>query len=231
MAAENIIKEQGLSLRKAYITKAIILSGMKKINKINKFVKYLYVHFSDSFTSERLIAEMTVKNKNSSNVSNPEVIFAQPSSYDISRIKRICHELQSDKSISRVFLGDDSIKVTLNKNNPEDKNEKPRKIHVRNFSDLDKLRKDVVAKNSHVSSRVFYNKNYWDQKYGSNSFKNVTYQPEKRKAEDDPDIIIESPNSTKKHKRSSLVTSQQKTKNSNDDSQNCSFMSLGDNDS
>lgn len=167
MTAENIIKEQGLSLNRSYITKAIILSGMKKINNVRKFIKYLYVHFSDSFTSERLISEMIQKNKNSSQRNSPDVIFTQPSSYDINRIKRICIELQSDKSISKVYVGDDSIKVTLNKKNPNDADEKPKKVHVRNYSDLDKLRKDVSAKEAHIATRTFYNKNYWDNKYGT----------------------------------------------------------------
>lgn len=100
--AEKIIKDQGLSLGRAYITKAFILSGMKRINNVNKFTNYLYIHFSDSFTSERLIMEMIKKNKQQSN--GPNVIFSQPTSYDINKLKRICHDLQSDGSVSKVFL-------------------------------------------------------------------------------------------------------------------------------
>jgi len=227
VTAEKIIKEQGLSLRRAYITKAIILSGMKKINKVNKFIKYLYIHLSDSFTSERLIAEMIAKNKNSANHTNPEVIFTQPSSYDINKIKRICHELQSDKSVNKVFLGEDSIKVTLNKNNPDDVNEKPKKIHVRNFSDLDKLRKDVSAKNSHINSRVFYNKDYWNQKYGNDT--NAKSQTEKRKAEEDLNITAESPSGSKKKKYS--TRSRNEVLNQNVNSQEYSSSSMADNES
>jgi hypothetical protein len=71
--AETIISEQGLSLQKAYIAKAMVLSGMKRVNNSNRLTKYLYIHFSDSFTAERLMQEMTVKNKNSSNKQSPEV--------------------------------------------------------------------------------------------------------------------------------------------------------------
>ncbi|KAL7035439.1 hypothetical protein ACKWTF_008368 [Chironomus riparius] len=178
---EKIIKEQGLSLGRAYVAKAIILSGMKRINNFNKFTKYIYVHFSDSFTSERLIMEMISKNKKSSNKSNPDAIFTQPSSYDVNKIKRICHELQSDKAVSKVFIGDDSIKVTLNKADPSDLNEKPKKIHVRNFSDLDKLRANITANNHHIPSRTFYNKDYWQKKYPRDTLS-------KRKADDSMEL-------------------------------------------
>lgn len=186
---EKIINDQGLSLGRAYITKAIVLSGMKRINNINKFTKYIYVHFSDCFTSERLIMEMIGKNKKSSNKNNPDTIFTQPTSYDVNKIKRICHELQSDKSVSKVFLGDDSIKVTLNKDDPSNQNEKTRKVHVRNFTDLDKLRVNVTAKNHHIPSKIFYNKDYWQKKYPRDGI-------QKRKASDS--IELDDP---KKQKR------------------------------
>lgn len=176
--AEKIIKEQGLSLQRAYITKAILLSGMKRINNVNKLTKYLYVHFSDSFTAERLITEMISRNKSLGN--QPNVIFTMPSSYDIQKVKSICNELRTDGFISKVFLGDDSIKVTLNKNDPNDNNEKPRKIYVRNYSDLDKLRKNVSATNHHIPSRTYYNKN-WNQNW------QTSQKREKRKADDSYD--------------------------------------------
>ena len=69
-----------------------------------------------------------------------------------------------DGSVSKVFLGDDAIKVTLNKKNPNDPNEKIKKVHVRNFTDLDKLRKDVKSKNYRVPTRTFYNSEYWKQR-------------------------------------------------------------------
>ena len=175
--SEKIITEQGLSLERAYITKAILLSGMKRINNVNRLTRYLYVHFSDSFTAERLIVEMIMKNKQS-NSSQPNVIFTQPSSYDIRKVKNICHQLQSEGNVSKVFLGDDSVKVTLNKKNPDDINEKATKVHIRNFSDLDKLRKNTSAADHHIPSRTYFNKN-WSQNR-STSKKN-----EKRKADDD----------------------------------------------
>lgn len=199
----KIISECGLSLGKAYITKSIILSGMKKINNVSKFVKYLYVHFSDAFTSERLIIEMIQRNKNLSNPKQPDYIFAHPTSYDINKIKNICNELRFDGSVSKVFLGDDSIKVTLNKNNPNDANELSRKVHVRNFSDVDKLRRDVGAKNSEISTRIFYNKDYWARKYSSGGRKSN----DKRKAVEDP---IDSPTSSiKKQRRARPYENQQ----------------------
>lgn len=162
--AEKIITEQGLSLNRAYITKAYVLSGMKRINNINKFTRYMYIHFSDSFTSERLIMEMIQNNKKDTNSRHPDVIFSQPTSYDIRRVKSICHDLQADGSISKVFIGDDSIKVVLKKENPNDANEKPKKRYIRNFCDIDALRKDVSAKNSHVPTKTFYNSEYWKEK-------------------------------------------------------------------
>ncbi|KAL7011550.1 hypothetical protein ACKWTF_014317 [Chironomus riparius] len=207
--AEKIIKDNGLSLGRAYITKATILSGMKRINTVNKFTKYIYVHFSDSFTSERLIMEMINKNKKSANMKNPDVIFNQPTSYDINKIKRICHELQSDKSVSRVFLGDDSIKVTLNKSNPADINEKTKKIYVRNFSDLDTLRANVSAKSHNIPSRTFYNKNYWEQKYPANG------SNQKRKAADSIEIVECSPNDSKKQRCMGNNSRSTKTSNRN----------------
>lgn len=164
---EKLIQDQGLSLGHAYIAKAVVLSGMKKINQVNKFTRYLYVHFSDAFTAERLISEMISKNKKSTSSKNPDIIFTQPTSYDIRRVKNICHELQNDGTISKVFLGDDAIKVTLNKKDPNDANEKLKKVYIRNFSDLDNLRKNNNAKNSHVPSRSFYNSDYWKNKYAA----------------------------------------------------------------
>lgn len=192
--ANQIISECGLSLEKAYISKAVILSGMKKINNVNKFVKYLYVYFSDTFTAERLMMEMIHKNKKSSNPKQPNFIFTQPSSYDINRVKNICNELRQDGSISKVFFGDDSIKVTLNKQNPNDKNEVAKKFHVRTFSDIDTLRNKVRAKNFKIPTKMYYNKDYWNKKYPDSKSGEKT---EKRKAIDDP----ETPPSNKKKPR------------------------------
>ncbi|KAL7049585.1 hypothetical protein ACKWTF_003778 [Chironomus riparius] len=233
--AEKIINDQGLSLGRAYITKAIILSGMKKINNVNKFTNYLYIHFSDSFTSERLIMEMIKKNKQ--NANSPDVIFSQPTSYDINKLKRICHDLQFDGSVSKVFLGDDSIKVTLNKSNPSDPNEKPKKVHIRNFSNLDKLRKDISSKNCNVPTRTFYNSDYWSQKINtpsSSKRKHVSkvIVNEKRKPDDDIHPHTTNSGTSKKQK----INSQSVTNATDNDvmdineSINSSFSSLQDND-
>lgn len=196
--AEKIIKDQGLSLGRAYITKAIILSGLKKINNINKCTKYLYIHFSDSFTSERLIMEMITKNRNGQKGS-PDVFFSQPSSYDIRKLSSICHDLRSDGSVSKVFHGDDAIKVTLHKKDPLDPNEKVKKVHVRNFADLDKLRKDVGSKSCNISTRTFYNKEYWTHKKSHQGIKR------RRKADedktDDETFIHSTSSSTKKQRK------------------------------
>ena len=229
--AEKIIKEQGLSLGKAYITKAVILSGMKRINNINKFTKYIYVHFSDSFTAERLIMEKIARNKQSSNQNNPDAIFTQPSSYDVNKIKRICHELKADKSVSKVFIGDDSIKVTLNKDDPSDMNEKPKKIHIRNFSDLDRLRTNISGKSHHIPSKTFYNKDYWQQKYPRQETKrklnDADYPTEKRRAPDSAEIEESSPNDPKKQRRFLNKSSSHNDINGNtrDDNSNASFAS------
>ena len=209
--ANKIISECGLSLGKAYITKSIILSGMKKISGVNKFIKYLYVHFSDAFTSERLIMELIQKNKKSANPKQPEYIFAQPTSYDINKVKNVCNELRFDGSVSKVFLGDDAIKVTLNKKDPNDANEVPRKVYVRNFADVDKLRKDVVAKNNEIPTKIFYNKDYWTRKYPSAGRKSN----DKRKAVDDPQY--DSPTSSiKKQRRGHNSHTSQGDEESND---------------
>jgi len=222
--AEKIIKDQGLHLGRAYITKAIVLSGMKKINNNNKLTKYLYIHFSDSFTSERLIMDMIKKNKNS-NSSSPDVIFSQPSSYDIRRLQSICHDLKSESSVSKVFLGDDAIKVTLNKKNDDDPNEKPKKVHVRNFADLDKLRKDVMSKNCNVSTRTYYNSEYWTKK--NSNFSNKR----RRKAEDE----IHSQPTSSNHKKQKRFLPNRVSTNDNggaeSDSINSSFNSAHDNES
>ena len=193
--ANKIISECGLSLGKAYITKSIVLCGMKKINGANKFIKYLYVHFSDAFTSERLIIEMIQRNKNSTNPKQPDYIFANPTSYDINKVKNICNELRIEGSVSKVFLGDDSIKVTLNKKDPNDANEVPKKVHVRNFADVDKLRKDVDAKYNEIPTKIFYNSDYWTRKYPSTGRKTN----DKRKAVEDPQY--DSPTSSIKKQR------------------------------
>lgn len=231
--AEKIIKDQGLSLGRAYITKAIILSGMKRINNINRLTNYIYVYFSDGFTSERLMTEMIKKNKQSSNVNNPDIIFTQPSSYDVNKIKRICHELQNDKTVSKVFLGDDSIKVTLNKTDPNDLNERPKKFHVRNFSDLDKLRSNVSAKNNHIPSRTFYNNDYWQNKYPQQENKRkekrklceINFSKEKRRADDSLEINEPSPSSRKQRRLSDKPPQKDKSRNTRDDSMNASFTS------
>jgi hypothetical protein len=193
--ASQIITECGLSLRNAYITKSLVLSGMKKINNVNKFIKYLYVHFSDAFTTERLIIEMIQINKRSANPKQPDYIFSQPTSYDINKIKNVCNELRLDGTVSKVFLGDDSIKITLNKKDPNDVDEIPKKVHVRNFADIDKLRKDIRAKNNEIPTRIFYNKNYWMQKYPVDRKKSN----DKRKADEDPHFA--SPTSSNKKQR------------------------------
>jgi len=209
--ASKIISECGLSLGKAYITKSIILSGMKKINNVNRFIKYLYIHFSDAFTSERLIMEMIQNNKKLANPKQPDFIFTQPTSYDINKVKNVCNELRFDGSISKVYLGDDSIKVTLNKKDPNDLKEIPKKVYVRNFSDIDKLRKDVQAKNNEIPTRIFYNKNFWTQKYSSVDKK----KSDKRKADDDP--LYDSPtSSTKKQRRVPARQQMQVDEESND---------------
>lgn len=223
--ANKIISECGLSLGKAYITKSIILSGMKKINHVNKFIKYLYVHFSDAFTSERLIMEMIQRNKNSTNPKQPDFIFAHPTSYDINKVKNVCNELRFDKAVSKVFIGDDSIKVTLNKKNPNDPNEIPRKVHVRNFCDVDKLRKDIAAKNSEIPTRIFFNKDYWTRKYSSGGRKSN----DKRKAVDDPQY--DSPTSGIKKQRKVHAGQNMEVDEKSDDSFDTSKNTVQENDS
>lgn len=222
--AEKIIKDQSLHLGRAYITKAIVLSGMKKINNMNKYTKYLYIHFSDCFTSERLIMEMIKKNKNE-NSSSPDVIFSQPSSYDIRRLKSICHDLQSEGSVSKVYLGDDAIKVTLNKKNADDPNEKPKKVHVRNFADLDKLRNDVRSKNCNVSTRTYYNSEYWAKKNHHSGTKR------RRKSEDDFQSQPTSSNSKKQKRFLPNPATTNDNEGAENESINSSFNSANDNES
>lgn len=222
--ANKIISECGLSLGKAYITKSIILSGMKSINKVNKFIKYLYVHFSDAFTSERLIMEMIQKNKISTNPKQPDYIFAHPTSYDINKVKNVCNELRFDGKVSKVFLGDDSIKVTLNKRNPNDVNEVAKKVHIRNFSDVDKLRKDVVARSSEIPTRIFYNKDYWSRKYPAPGRRSN----DKRKAVEDPQC--DSPTSSIKKQRRAHANQNQHRDNESNDSYDTSSNTMQEND-
>jgi hypothetical protein len=167
---------------------------------------------------------MIQRNKNLANPKQPDYIFAHPTSYDINKIQNICNELRLDGTVSKVFLGDDSIKVTLNKNNPNDVNELPRKVHVRNFSDVDKLRREVAAKNSEISTRIFYNKDYWARKYPSGGRKSN----DKRKAVDDPQ---DSPTSSIKKQRRARPNRNMQCDNKSIDSHDTSNDTVQENDS
>lgn len=171
LEVEKIFNAYNLDLKKAYITKAYTLTGLKRINNQQKFVKYIMVQFSDNATSERLVSEMIKQNKSNAS-KNPKHIFGIPSSYDMRKVFNVCNDLRQKGLIDQVNYGDDSIKVTLPKLNGE----KQKPVHVRGYKDLDKLRLNINDPNSHFPTRTFYNKDYWKDKYAKiNTNNNNTY--------------------------------------------------------
>jgi hypothetical protein len=158
--AENIITSKGLSLGKAYIANAFILTGMKKINGQQKFVKYIHCQFNDNATSERLVSEMVKINKSKAN-ETPDYFFCVPTTYDMRKVMNICNELRNSGLVARTYYAEDSVKVLL----PAVDGAKPKRVFVRNHNDIDKLRDLVKDPNVKTASRVFYNKDYWSQKY------------------------------------------------------------------
>ena len=87
-----------------------------------------------------------------------------PSSYEMRKVMSVCRELKTDENIANVFYAQDSVRVMMKKNDPNDKDEIPKKFDVTNLHEVDKMRKKFLMKNADIPAKQIFNRDYWAKK-------------------------------------------------------------------
>ncbi|CAG9800215.1 unnamed protein product [Chironomus riparius] len=179
--ATKILNELKLSLGSSKI-----VSGETRFEKRNlfgpaRFIKHIVVTFNDFVTAERILSDfLMMKKKNTKDSANKDGqnTFASsslndkyyleiPSTYEMRKIMSVCRELKNEEDIEKIVYGPESVKAIMKRKNKDDTNEIPKKYEVRNFTQIDNMRKKFNMKFSDIPSKQIYTKEYWQKKNDS----------------------------------------------------------------
>lgn len=182
--ANKILKELNLSINPAKIVGADTRFEKRNLFGPPRFIKLIVLTFNDFVTAEKILIEY-LKGKNgnnknevnatendnvntiTSNLLKDKYYLELPSTFEMRKIMSVCKELKKEEGIEKVVFGADNVKAIMKKDNPNDKDEIPKKYEVNCFKQIDNMRKKFKMSDNDIPSKQIYTNDYWQQKRNS----------------------------------------------------------------
>lgn len=172
--AMKVLKEMELDLKNITIANAETRYERRSLFGPVRFIKHIVITFNDCVTAERLLVDFMKKSKNENDKNaqnnllgtyyNNSYYLELPSTFEMRKVMSVCKELKSKENIASVFYGPESVRVIMKKEDPNDKDEIPKKFDVSNLHEVDKMRKKFFMKQADIPAKQLFNKDYWTKK-------------------------------------------------------------------